>query len=220
LLWLLDGSVEFGVFGGGTKRVSVSSGEPKEITELFGLPVGFTRPVGVLSPDDKLLYGPANRDPQNRANPREGFEIIDTATGRRKQMFAVTGGVVVGAGGLSPDGRTIVYVAPGKDTKSFRLMRIATDGTGQKELLAAVPRNLPLAWTSDGDGILFGQEDGKGLSRIMRIPAEGGQPEFTGISAAALANFGLSPDGTKIAYSTRSYEDEVWALDNVLSALK
>jgi hypothetical protein len=55
---------------------------------------------------------------------------------------------------------------------------------------------------------------------MMRIPAQGGQPEFAGISAEGLKDLELSPDGSKIAYSTRSHNDEVWALDNVLSALK
>jgi Tol biopolymer transport system component len=219
LLWLLDGSVEFGVFGGGTKRVNASNG--KEILEVIGLPVGVTRPVGVLSPDEKLLYTPANREPQNRQNPREGFEAIDVATGQRKQMFVAPGGVIVGAGGLSPDGHTLVYLAPGKDEKSALVMRIGTDGTGAKELLSAIPRNLrALAWTSDGRGILFGQDGGNGFWRLMRIPAEGGQPEFTGIRAEGLRDIAVSPDGSKIAYSSRSHNDQVWALDNVLSALK
>jgi hypothetical protein len=52
----------------------------------------------------------------------------------------------------------------------------------------------------------------------MRIPAHGGQAEFTGIRAEA--RFALSPDGSRIAYTARSYSNEVIALDRVLSALK
>jgi hypothetical protein len=54
----------------------------------------------------------------------------------------------------------------------------------------------------------------------MRIPAEGGQPEFTGISAKGMTAFDLNPDGSRIAYSATSNEREVWAVDNLLSALK
>ena len=221
LHWLLDGSLEYGALGSGTKRVTVNNSEPKEITHLIGLPVGITEPVGVLSTDDKLLYRPANRDPQNRANPREGFEIIDAETGQRKQMFTVSAGVFLGTARLSPDGRTLLYCAPGKDARTARIMRVGVDGTGEKEILAPVPRNLQsLAWTSDGQGVLFGQVDEKGLARIMRIPAQGGQPEFTGISTEGLRTIAVSHDGSRIAYSVNSTNDEVWALDNVLAGLR
>lgn len=221
LHWLLDGSLEYGALGSGTKRVTVNNSEPKEITHLIGLPVGITEPVGVLSTDDKLLYRPANRDTQNRANPREGFEIIDAETGQRKQMFTVSAGVFLGTARLSPDGRTLLYCAPGKDARTARIMRVGVDGTGEKEILAPVPRNLQsLAWTSDGQGVLFGQVDEKGLARIMRIPAQGGQPEFTGISTEGLRTIAVSHDGSRIAYSVNSTNDEVWALDNVLAGLR
>jgi len=73
------------------------------------------------------------------------------------------------------------------------------------------------AWTRDGRAILFTQPSGN-VTRIMRVAAEGGQGEFTGISADRLESFDLSPDGSRIAYEARSNNYELWALDNVASA--
>jgi Tol biopolymer transport system component len=78
-----------------------------------------------------------------------------------------------------------------------------------------------MAWTKDGRHILFAQQgEHSSIWQIMRVPATGGQAEFTGISANLLADFELSPDGSKIVYSGRTTNEEMWALDNVLAALK
>jgi Tol biopolymer transport system component len=198
-VWYLDGSV----MPNPRLRVTVSDGQPKEITTPFRLP------LGVLSPDGKLLYWRPN-------NTTEGLEVVEVATGERKQMLTVPGGVIYGA--LSPDGKTLCIV--GGTNNVFHLSRMAVDGSDYREIYADVSPGQP-AWTRDGRSILFTQPDkNSAVGRIMRIPAQGGQPEFAGISAEGLKDLELSPDGSKIAYSTRSYNDEVWALDNVLSALK
>ena len=199
-MWFLDDSVQ--PIGRNTLRVSVSGGQPKETAA----PVALL--MGMLSPDDKLLYRRAN-------GGIEGIEVIDVATGERKQMFTVPGGVIYLA--VSPDGKTLSVVG---GSTVFHLSRISVDGSDYREIYSGVSPGQP-AWTKDGRSILFTQPDkNSAVGRIMRIPAQGGQPEFAGISAEGLKDLELSPDGSKIAYSTRSYNDEVWALDNVLSALK
>ncbi|MBZ5636985.1 MAG: hypothetical protein LAO55_28000 [Acidobacteriia bacterium] len=56
----------------------------------------------------------------------------------------------------------------------------------------------------------------------MRLPIEGGKPESTGmeIEATRNQNLDLSPDGSRIAFSNAKGVQELWALDNVLAALK
>jgi Tol biopolymer transport system component len=198
-VWYLDGSV----MPNPRLRVTVSGGQPKEITTPFSLP------LGVLSPDDKLLYWRPNNSP-------EDIEVVEVATGRPKQMFTVPGGVIRLA--LSPDSKTLSIIG-GKDG-AWHLARIAVDGSGYRELYSGVAPVDP-DWTKDGHSILFAQQEkNSAVQRIMRIPAEGGQPEFTGFSAEGLNSIQLSPDDTKIAYGVRLTGEEVWALDNVLSALK
>jgi Tol biopolymer transport system component len=204
-MWLLDGSVQ--PIGINTLRVSVSGGQPKEIKTPIVLP------VGELSPDDKLLYVGANRDPKNTI-----IDVIEVATGDLKQTFEVPGGVTFLA--LSPDGKTLAIVG-GVGTGTWHLSRIGVDGSAYREIYSGISRGQP-AWTRDGRSILFVQPEGRNsaVGRMMRIPAEGGQPEFTGIRAEGLQDIDLSPDGSKIAYSSRTHDDQVWVLDNVLSVLK
>lgn len=204
-MWLLDGSVQ--PIGINTLRVSMSGGEPKEIAAPIALP------VGQLSPDDKLLYVGASQKPDNTI-----IDALDVATGDLKQMFEVPGGVTFLA--LSPDGKTLAIVG-GVGTGALHLSRIGIDGSAYREIYSGISRGQP-AWTRDGRSILFVQPEGRNsaVGRMMRIPAQGGQPEFTGIRAEGLQDIDLSPDGSKIAYSSRTHDDQVWALDNVLAALK
>jgi len=200
-VWYLDGSVQL---NGTPLRVSLSGGQPKEITAPIALP-----PAGVVSPDDKLLYRRAN-------GGIEGIEVIEVATGQRKQMLTVPGGVIYMA--LSPDGKTLCIV--GGTNNVFHLSRMAVDGSDYREIYSGVSPGQP-AWTRDGRSILFVKPDKNSVvGRMMLVPAQGGQAEFTGISAVGLKDLDLSPDGSKIAYSSRTHDDQVWTLDNVLSALK
>jgi Tol biopolymer transport system component len=57
--------------------------------------------------------------------------------------------------------------------------------------------------------------------RIMRIPADGGSAEFTGLEVDRLRNFDLSPDGSRIAFEVGANPNwEVRALDYVSSIPK
>ncbi len=198
-VWYLDGSV----MPNPNWRVNVSSGEPEQLTVPFRLP------LGALSPDDKLLYWRPNNSP-------EVIEVVDVATGKPKQTFTVPRGVIRLA--LSPDGKTLAVV--GGEEGAWHLSRIAVDGSGYRELYTGVSP-VDLDWTKDGHWILFAQQQkNSAVQRIMRIPAEGGQPEFTGISAEGLNSLQLSPDGSKIAYAVRLTGEEVWAIDNVVAALR
>jgi len=111
-----------------------------------------------------------------------------------------------------------VVCAGGGNT--LHLARIDVDGSNYRVLASPVTNGLPV-WSRDGRWIYFAQpEQNSRTSRVVRVAAEGGQPEFTGISIDDLHGFDLSPDGAKIAYSGGSKTLEVWALDKVLSLAK
>lgn len=197
-VWYLNGGVQFNA---NIHMVSVSSGKPEIVTAPVRLP------LGSLSPDDKLLYAGAD----------EGLQVIEVATGERKGMFKVPGGVK--SVRMSPDGKTLSII--GDINGTFHLSRIGIDGSDYRELYSGVSSWISATWTRDGRAILFGQQDkNSAVVRIMRIPAEGGQLEFTGISADDLVEFDLSPDGSKIAYTSASSEQQVWAIDDSRSLLK
>jgi Tol biopolymer transport system component len=207
-IWYLDGSVQ--PIMNNTFRISMSGGEPRKFdaTRSLGLEAR-----GVLSPDDKLFYRIGNRDSLNNNGPYEGIEVLDVTTGQRVGFFPVPGRIN-SKPALSPDGRTLAV----RSEKG--IARIGVDGAGYRELYA-IPDPLMqvhFAWARDGRSILFTPETGDNGARLMRLPADGGQPEFTGISAETITNFDLSPDGTRVVYAARSDKWEFWALDNVASA--
>jgi hypothetical protein len=50
----------------------------------------------------------------------------------------------------------------------------------------------------------------------MRIPVEGGKPEFTGLTGKGTPGIDLSPDGSRIAFNDGTPGiPELWALDNL-----
>jgi Tol biopolymer transport system component len=78
--------------------------------------------------------------------------------------------------------------------------------------------------TNDGRWILLAKRsNGDKNWQLLRIPIEGGTPQSTGVELDEnLLDRGieLSPDGSRIAYTTSKSAAELWTLDNVLSALK
>jgi hypothetical protein len=108
---------------------------------------------------------------------------------------------------LSPDERTLALVM--KAGLDSRLITVTVDGRDYRELYA-IPydyRNTGLSrsglgWTADGRSVLFMDSDRAG-QRLLRIPVEGGLPEFTGIvmRVATDVMFDVSPDGARLAFS-------------------
>jgi len=56
----------------------------------------------------------------------------------------------------------------------------------------------------------------------MRLPVDGGKPEFSGvvIEGPRNQNLDLSPDGKRVTFSAIKGVQGIWGLDNVLAALK
>jgi Tol biopolymer transport system component len=200
-------------------RVDVKTGELKQLFSFGSSPT--TGHIGILSPDDKVLYV-MGRD-GGRSDHIVAFEI---ATGRRSTVFSLQGGGDISAFKLSPDGRSLALRIHDEAAKEARIARVDANGSNYQELhkasFAESPRRPGFSWTRDSKGILFlalGKTAGE--LRIMRLPTDGGSPEFTGVEAQGLIYFDLNADGTRIAYSHQDENaTELWALDNVLAAFK
>ena len=56
----------------------------------------------------------------------------------------------------------------------------------------------------------------------MRIPEDGGKPEFTGLEHSTfIVSFDLNKDGSRLAFSSDEFSGwEVFSLDNVMASLK
>ena len=208
-IWSRDGKSIMTGTGGSFYRIDVRTGE------FTKLPSG-----GYPSPDDKTLYF-AVGDPKDRSSVPDRIVAGDVSSGQEEVLLTMpTPGAVDLR--LTPDGRTLVIRWPEQKTKTVHFARVNVDGTGYREIFSIAQKDEggPIALTKDGRWIIF-EESHDDKQRLMRLPIEGGKPEFTGVELETRTqNLDLSPDGSRIAFSNSKVVDEVWALDNVLSALK
>ena len=188
--------------------------------------------VAALAPDDKTLYV-ASPEP-NTSNGWDHIMAIDLPTGQARPIFrlpetvALNQGAEAGGAGLaialSPDGRTLAINC--RTRGEVRLALVHADGSDYREIYSfkALRVSDKLAWTNDGRKIVFATSGSmNGDWQIMRIGVDGGKPEFTGLTVKALSTFDLSPDGSRIAYSTTAAgtsTDELLVIDNLAGLLK
>lgn len=214
--------------------------------------------VAALSPDDRTLYMAADDLPTdgvvfNRIIAR------DLTTKQERLVFTLpwTGDALSIAQGiglaLSPDGRTLAVVGrarhrgtSGYASDDTRLFTVDVDGSNYRDRAGPFSNDTmaKVAWSKDGNSIYFVQSTppaitgGGGSWQLMRVPASGGTPVFTGfgleelrneskdsrfarLTNAALRTVSFGPDGSQFLLSTLLNPIyEVWALDNVLPALK
>jgi hypothetical protein len=113
---------------------------------------------------------------------------------------------------------------PDFNTPVLHLARVYTDGSGFRQLAGPffLVSTSPV-WSKDGRSLLVGPgTGGTRIGPIVRIDAETGATESTGVGVDGLRSFDLSPDGSRvmIARTTSDIVTEVRALENVTSVLK
>jgi Tol biopolymer transport system component len=113
----------------------------------------------------------------------------------------------------SPDGQYLALHAEGK------IKILSRDGAESLDLTEA-KRGTVLAWTADGENILFGkhQEGSKDMVELWIVAAGGGEPQKAGLSMPQLMMLRVSPDGKNVAFtaSEQPAKSEVWVLENYL----
>jgi Tol biopolymer transport system component len=155
---------------------------------------------------------------------KESREAILSSSNTQRHGYSVPDGVSDLV--LSPDGHTLALTSsPDPKTNEVYLACVAAaDGSGYRRLYGPFRSDKlgnKIAWTADGRIILFAMSDSNDRWRIMRIPADGGSAEFTGLEVDRLRNFDLSPDGSRIAFEVGANPNwEVRALDYVSSISK
>jgi Tol biopolymer transport system component len=165
--------------------------------------------------------------------------IVRSLPGEPGTLPRLPGGVALA---LTPDGRTLAFLIcstitfggsrPGMGQVvtsggDCRLSAVSVDGTGHRDVFGPFKGGIAsdrLAWTGNGGAILFASRDGMAgecgvsscLFRLMRVSADGGRPEFTGLEMdlGAQGIFAVSADGTRVAFDTTVPEtNNVIAID-------
>ena len=200
-------------------RLDLSDG--KEAPLLYAAQLGPATWSAVISADAKSIFH-ISAGSQMEVRRLRRFDVeTGASTALLDQPYALA---------LSPDGGHLAYVASteGANGKTVDIGVIPVAGGDRRILFTSswleAARFSALSWTPDGRHILFVRPDGAresgGMrgSAVWRVPAAGGEPRNTGISARGqITHPSLHPDGTRLVYTVReTSESSVWVLENFL----
>jgi Tol biopolymer transport system component len=206
---------QFAVFGIDAQTGAVS-------TLVKQSPEGYAH-APVATPDGKLLiYRVWSQTKKNTA-----LIVLNLESGAKRTLFETGSGTKGGILGfaLSPDGSRAAFYTLGE--RVLRVMPVA--GGGARELLRLEnPEDFQghggaLTWTPDGRSIVYGTQTAgtfPAKTELWMIGAEGGKPQKLALSLDRMTHATIHPDGTQVAFQNVSRSGEVWAMENLLPALK
>ncbi len=122
-----------------------------------------------------------------------------------------------GISGLIPsrDGREIAFSAADSSLPPrFTLYVIPVAGGEPRELLSGQKSTQPIAWTPDGEYVLFAKRDR--TRELWRISASGGEPEKLDWDITGTRYLRMHPDGRRFAFVAGEVEREVWVMEKLL----
>jgi Tol biopolymer transport system component len=181
--------------------------------------------VASLSPDNKTAYVFTRRG-NSPTGVYAGVAAVDLLTGQSKKIFEAADGSRVFSADASPDGRALAVYIAAETSGRVTATTIATmsiDGSNYQEIYVGQPLDSTapdhLQWAPDGRFLFFHEAGG-----LMRFELQGGAPEYVGLTRTGPdTRFWISPDGRRLAFNEGAQPtrlNEIWALDNVISALK
>ncbi|MXY91570.1 MAG: S9 family peptidase [Gammaproteobacteria bacterium] len=165
--------------------VSAQGGAPRQLTS------GDFNHDGPISwsPDSQSLYFSGNRHEDAELNPnnseiyRVGLDggEIEAITNREGPDNSVD---------VSPDGAMLAWTGYDDRARSYQITRLYVmnvDGSGYRELLPDLDRDVTFpSWSADGNGLYFAYED-EGLTKLAYAHLDGGLTEISGeLSGLAL----------------------------------
>jgi Tol biopolymer transport system component len=113
---------------------------------------------------------------------------------------------------LSADGKRLVYSTFDSEREYIRVAEL--DGTGKPLEVHNEPRAgriVSVAWDPSGNHVLFAKRD-----KLWRVSLAGGAPRELPLTAEALRELRVHPDGRRIAFTAgTSSKGELWVLRNV-----
>ncbi|MFN6994817.1 MAG: amidohydrolase family protein [Aquincola tertiaricarbonis] len=192
-------------------RVLTVGGTPVSGSEdLFGFPVRWM-------PDGRMLYtadGKLRTRDASGGNPTDiGFTaqlsvrrpVITATKDRGFDRLAPRPVTGVSAPALSPDGRSVAFVA----LNDVWVMKI---GEAPVRLTDDLDRDGSPQWTRDGSAVYFSTERGNAgaLAIDQVVVATGVRTRLGAIAAKSMVTPMMSPDGSRIAYTTGSGQLELW----------
>jgi serine/threonine protein kinase len=162
-------------------------------------------PMGHInwSPDGKWLALTDSPDSKSAAR----IVMVSVETGEKRPLTNPPASAVDRSPAFSPDGRQLVFVRD-----NWQIYLIAVSGGGEKKLAADIPGISRLAWTMNGQEIIY-DSTLIGNWTLWRIPTSGGEPEALFSERAIYSLPAVSRQGRQLAVVERHYDTDIRRLE-------
>jgi beta-lactamase regulating signal transducer with metallopeptidase domain/Tol biopolymer transport system component len=203
-------------------RINASTGERVALVRSDSSTLGAAQ----LSRDGRTLYY-VDQDPESS---KASIMTRDMESGREEALFSLEGvrysNFITFA--LSPDGKQLaiasLIIDRSKGEAERRILTIPAGGDEPRELLRTESKRAQrpsIAWTPDGQSLLFADSVPQRGGALFLIPAGGGQARLlcrpqTMMYGVLLNALDVHPDGQHVAFDCYEYRHEVWAMENFL----
>ncbi len=200
-------------YNGGLYKIDVKDGNVTALVQYAAGTLGigeWGRIAGEWSPDGEAIFyinrGSILMRQLESGREKKLYSDPNLITQRKFRLLA-----------FSPDGQKIVFGLDDPEKGSKRLMIMPASGGKPHELLKLQDsgRIKAIAWTSDGEYILFTKEEKKGTS-LWQIAPEGGESQRLWESEKDLRGLRIHPDRQQIAFYNIKRNSEVWVMENFL----
>ncbi len=208
--WSPDGR-GFLVFGQDTRgRVGFywADGQTGDANLLVPLEPSPYRPSPVWSPDGKEIFYTYVKGKETQ------LRMWNLESGKEEVLYR--GNALSLA--VSPDGQWLAFTVPQEMASDLMIVPIA-GGSPRKLLGVRPPEQIPLgavAWTRDGNYLLFARGSRQQPASLWRVPAQGGEPQKLNLTMEGLTGLRVHPDGRRIAFTAGVSKSEVWVMENFL----
>jgi Tol biopolymer transport system component len=215
-----------------TRSLLVVAEHPTGVFGLFRIDVqtgdfvAGPRPAGMIgwlpaaSRDGKaMIYQAAFKEPK-----RYCVMVRDLETGKDKELYSAADPAHFASRlTISPDERQLAFVMAA-DTEGSMVLKVMPAAGGEaRDLLrgARIPLGeAPIAWAPDGSSLLFARQPNPPDSKteLWLISVQGGEPRKLELAADGMRDICIHPDGRHIAFTSVQDRNEVWVLENFLTA--
>ena len=189
---------------GGPERVV---GDSEGDSEQFSY-----NPTPAWTPDSKKLIV------LNRNTPDEATALflLSIDTGKTRRLTSPTGAWGDATPALSPDGKTLAFTRVASVfAEDVFLLSLNADlsADGEPRRLTSIGQVMSgLSWSADGESIVFSGGGDPFSERLWRIPVSGGDVQPVGAAGVGSSNPSISRSARRLAYSGRTFVENVWAI--------
>jgi Tol biopolymer transport system component/DNA-binding winged helix-turn-helix (wHTH) protein len=160
-----------------------------------------------FSPDGQTL---AVVDPDSTAG-RRGIFLVNLQTGERRQLTAPDEFVRDNTPRFSPDGTSLAFLRSFDDLMK-EIFIVPAAGGEPRQLTFDKTGIRSLAWSANGERVVFVSFRSSTQSNLWQIAASGGEPELISTGGKNITNIAVAPDGKSIAFTEESNDSNIWRI--------